>query len=1003
MKKLVGMLAMIATVSMFTATAALAEEMFILYDFRDQDGTVSSNTFSGGVTASVMESPSGNTSFGDFSGNQRFEHRLKGSTATTTFTITIPPGVVVDLTQLDFEGGMESNTGSNDIYAQWELGLSAGSASQTTWNDTIACPPHTSFNDFSATLSGLTGLTDTNVTFTFTTVLGTNEGPPPSGGNNNNRYITMDDIKITGTMLGNPDMQVLFDGDEIAVGATNTWDTTLIDTHVSREYVVTNLSTAEAELLLTNSPNPVVFSNGTTNQNGFTISSNIDSGSTNLAPGESTSFTIGFVTNVVGSYTGTVSIANNGLTDPYEFSIEIDVLEDVDPPMIVSYSPTNTQVDVDVDSLLEATFNVPITTLDDGTITITNLTDSTANVITLPDAQVTVVDETLTIDLNDPLEFTHVYAVLISDDAIESSIDGQAFAGISDTNVWSFTAEVETFELTVENGSGDGDYEEGSEVSIEADAAPAGYSFVNWTTEDGGSFGDPEEASTTYTMPGNAATVTTNFEPNEYTVTFDPQDGTATDPAMITVTFDSEYGALPTTTLDGFIFDGWFTADEGGDLVESNTVVAIADDHTLYAQWEEELPAMQVLYDGAEVADGATENWTVPDIDTPVTHTYIVTNLLSATADLELSNTPSVVFKESGDTSHDGFTITQNIPDNTTLEPGESAAFEVEFETSEYGTFSATVSIANNDPEKDPYEFAIEATVEEMPEISPNLIVYEGFNYFPASETEDPGSDQGTGSNIILTGNPDGDPNDIDAIGLRGTWSNADNSSDNMYLVEGSLEFGNLPTSGNHIRYRDNGNQDRFHRELTEEAADAIANADEIWISFLANRLLNNWSNGREGVAIANGVLNDPKFDAVNASGRHGFGVAATDGGTGWRAWGWDGEEGVESTGSFTVPVNGSEVNLLIGHISFDSGENGKDVFTLYHYNRDFAEGTITADMENLVEFASIEVDVDQSLINRLNVTRQVNTAYDEIRIGTTLDSVLGLVEPPSGTLMIIK
>ncbi len=36
-----------------------------------------------------------------------------------------------------------------------------------------------------------------------------------------------------------------------------------------------------------------------------------------------------------------------------------------------------------------------------------------------------------------------------------------------------------------------------------------------------------------------------------------------------------------------------------------------------------------------------------------------------------------------------------------------------------------------------------------------------------------------------------------------------------------------------------------------------------------------------------------------------------------------------------------------------------------------------------------------------LNVSRQVNTAYDEIRIGTTLHDVLGLVPPPSGAVIV--
>ncbi|MFU8848087.1 MAG: hypothetical protein ACNA77_05150, partial [Opitutales bacterium] len=62
------------------------------------------------------------------------------------------------------------------------------------------------------------------------------------------------------------------------------------------------------------------------------------------------------------------------------------------------------------------------------------------------------------------------------------------------------------------------------------------------------------------------------------------------------------------------------------------------------------------------------------------------------------------------------------------------------------------------------------------------LLVYEGFDYAPASATNDPGSDQGTGSEIILTGK-----SGTTEVGLGGTWANAANDAHNMYLVEGSL------------------------------------------------------------------------------------------------------------------------------------------------------------------------------------------------------------------------
>ncbi len=204
---------LLATVITGAMALSAADAATIVYSFtganETERATVTSNGFSSvGVTAGDMDSPSGNTSFGSFSGSQRFEHRLKGSTADTTFTITIPASTIIDLTGLSFLGGIDSTTGSNDIFGQWELAISTGSASTNKWNDTVA-GTGTSFNTYSTALSGLTGLTDTTVTFTFTTVLGTNAGDPPTGGNNNNRYITMDDITLTGSVIPEPSSALL--------------------------------------------------------------------------------------------------------------------------------------------------------------------------------------------------------------------------------------------------------------------------------------------------------------------------------------------------------------------------------------------------------------------------------------------------------------------------------------------------------------------------------------------------------------------------------------------------------------------------------------------------------------------------------------------------------------------------------------------------------------------------------------------------------------------------
>ena len=68
-----------------------------------------------------------------------------------------------------------------------------------------------------------------------------------------------------------------------------------------------------------------------------------------------------------------------------------------------------------------------------------------------------------------------------------------------------------TYTLRVNGGYGSGNYPAGTVVSISAAAAPAGKVFDQWSGSSGGAIANPRSASTTYTMPANAATVTANY------------------------------------------------------------------------------------------------------------------------------------------------------------------------------------------------------------------------------------------------------------------------------------------------------------------------------------------------------------------------------------------------------------------------------------------------------------------------------------------------------------
>ena len=113
----------------------------------------------------------------------------------------------------------------------------------------------------------------------------------------------------------------------------------------------------------------------------------------------------------------------------------------------------------------------------------------------------------------------------------------------------------------------------------------AGYTMTGWT----GTGSVPATGATTNTGPiiltDLVSSIAWNWTTNDYTVTFDAQGGTVTDPASKIVTYATAYGDLPATAREYYNFAGWWTAPTNGSQVLTNTAVSMASNHTLYAHW----------------------------------------------------------------------------------------------------------------------------------------------------------------------------------------------------------------------------------------------------------------------------------------------------------------------------------------------------------------------------------------------------------------------------------
>ena len=124
-----------------------------------------------------------------------------------------------------------------------------------------------------------------------------------------------------------------------------------------------------------------------------------------------------------------------------------------------------------------------------------------------------------------------------------------------------------TYALTVQNGTGGGSYLSGMPVSIMANPPAPGKVFDKWITSGGGSFGDANSASTTFTMPSSAVTITATYKDTPaatylLTVVSGTGSGSYAESASVSITANPP--------AQGKVFDKWTTSN-GGSFGNANS------------------------------------------------------------------------------------------------------------------------------------------------------------------------------------------------------------------------------------------------------------------------------------------------------------------------------------------------------------------------------------------------------------------------------------------------
>lgn len=132
------------------------------------------------------------------------------------------------------------------------------------------------------------------------------------------------------------------------------------------------------------------------------------------------------------------------------------------------------------------------------------------------------------------------------------------------------------------NGSSSVKYNLGSEYGNKT-ASRTGYIFMGWYTKKDGN-GTKILESTTVTSDSDH-TLYAYWSNTASNVKFNANGGNV-EVTSIKVTYDREYGTLPTPVRKGYTFEGWYTSANGGSKVTEKTVCNSTKDVTVYARWE---------------------------------------------------------------------------------------------------------------------------------------------------------------------------------------------------------------------------------------------------------------------------------------------------------------------------------------------------------------------------------------------------------------------------------
>ena len=177
-----------------------------------------------------------------------------------------------------------------------------------------------------------------------------------------------------------------------------------------------------------------------------------------------------------------------------------------------------------------------------------------------------------------------------------------------------FNDSLNTYSITYENVNGAANsnpasYTYNTAVTLKA-LSKTGYTFGGWFTDS--SCSDGSKVSEIIATDIGDKIFYAKWTANTYTVTFDPNGGMMPEEAEAnrSVTYDQSYGTLPTPTLTGHTFEGWYTDVDGGEQITESTSVRITANQTLYARWTANIYTITYVCNLSDVSNSNPRSYT---------------------------------------------------------------------------------------------------------------------------------------------------------------------------------------------------------------------------------------------------------------------------------------------------------------------------------------------------------------------------------------------------------